>query len=67
MKDKGIDHKNEKVNLGYGLSKLLRSSGIVSFMTMCSRLAGLMRDVVIARFIGADAMADAFLDRKSVV
>jgi putative peptidoglycan lipid II flippase len=27
---------------------------------MCSRLAGLMRDIVIARFIGADAMADAF-------
>ena len=60
MKDQDIDHKTEKVNLGYGSSKLLRSSGVVSFMTMCSRLAGLMRDIVIARFIGADAMADAF-------
>ena len=60
MKDQDIDHKTEKVNLGYRSSKLLRSSGVVSFMTMCSRLAGLMRDIVIARFIGADAMADAF-------
>ena len=60
MKDQDIDHKTEKVNLGSRSSRLLRSSGIVSFMTMCSRLAGLMRDVVIARFIGADAMADAW-------
>ncbi|MFT6300059.1 MAG: putative peptidoglycan lipid II flippase, partial [Saprospiraceae bacterium] len=39
---------------------LLGSSGVVASMTMCSRVAGLLRDVVIARFIGADAMADAF-------
>ncbi len=39
---------------------LLRSSGAVASMTMCSRVLGLLRDIVIARFIGADAMADAF-------
>ena len=39
---------------------LLRSSGVVASMTMCSRVLGLLRDIVIARFIGADAMADAF-------
>ncbi len=41
-------------------SKLLRSSGVVSSMTMISRVLGLLRDVVFARVIGADAMADAF-------
>ena len=41
-------------------SKLLRSSGVVSSMTMLSRVMGLLRDVVFARVIGADAMADAF-------
>ncbi len=39
---------------------LLRPSVLVAFMTMCSRVLGLLRDIVIARFIGADAMADAF-------
>jgi putative peptidoglycan lipid II flippase len=41
-------------------SKLLRSSGVVSSMTMLSRVLGLLRDIVFARVIGADAMADAF-------
>ncbi len=39
---------------------LLRSSAVVASMTMISRVLGLARDVVIARFIGADANADAF-------
>lgn len=39
---------------------LLRSSGIVSSMTMLSRILGLLRDMVFARVIGADALADAF-------
>lgn len=41
-------------------AKLLRSSGVVSSMTMLSRVMGLLRDIVFARVIGADAMADAF-------
>jgi putative peptidoglycan lipid II flippase len=41
-------------------SRLLRSGGVVSSMTMLSRVLGLLRDVVFARVIGADAMADAF-------
>ena len=40
--------------------KLLRSSAIVSVMTMLSRVLGLVRDVVFARYIGAEAGADAF-------
>ncbi len=39
---------------------LLRSSGVVSFFTMLSRIMGLIRDVVLARVIGADAFADVF-------
>jgi putative peptidoglycan lipid II flippase len=41
-------------------SRLLRSSGVVGSMTMLSRVLGLLRDIVFARVIGADAMADAF-------
>jgi putative peptidoglycan lipid II flippase len=39
---------------------LLRSSAVVGMMTMLSRVLGLLRDVVIAGFVGADANADAF-------
>lgn len=39
---------------------LLRSSGVVGFFTMLSRFLGLARDVVFARIIGADALADVF-------
>lgn len=39
---------------------ILRSSALVSAMTMLSRVMGLVRDMVFARFIGADANADAF-------
>jgi putative peptidoglycan lipid II flippase len=40
--------------------RLLRSSATVGSMTMLSRVMGLARDVVFARFIGAGADADAF-------
>lgn len=39
---------------------LLKSGAIVSSMTMLSRMLGLLRDIVIAVFIGASANADAF-------
>lgn len=39
---------------------LLKSSMVVSIMTMLSRVLGLARDVMIARFIGANDNADAF-------
>jgi putative peptidoglycan lipid II flippase len=41
-------------------SGLLRSSALVGSMTMTSRVLGLLRDIVIAGFIGASANADAF-------
>ena len=39
---------------------LLRSSALVGSMTMLSRVLGLVRDMVIAAFVGASANADAF-------
>lgn len=39
---------------------LLGSSAIVSAMTMLSRVMGLIRDIVIARLVGATGHADAF-------
>ena len=39
---------------------LLRSSGVVSFFTMMSRFMGLARDIIFARVIGAEALADVF-------
>lgn len=39
---------------------LLRSSTVVSSMTLVSRVLGLVRDVCFARFLGAEAGADAF-------
>ncbi|MFT7558455.1 MAG: putative peptidoglycan lipid II flippase [Flavobacteriales bacterium] len=39
---------------------LLRSSALVSSMTMASRTLGLVRDILLARYIGAGGPADAF-------
>ncbi|KZX56910.1 lipid II flippase MurJ [Halioglobus sp. HI00S01] len=39
---------------------LLRSSALVGAMTMMSRVLGLVRDIVVAAFVGASANADAF-------
>lgn len=41
-------------------SKLLKSTAVVSVMTMLSRISGLVRDAVIANLVGAGAMSDAF-------
>lgn len=39
---------------------LLRSSAVVGIMTMLSRVAGLVRDIVVAAYFGSSASADAF-------
>lgn len=39
---------------------LLRSTGIISLLTMVSRVLGLVRDIVLAQFFGAGASSDAF-------
>lgn len=40
--------------------KLFKSTAVVSFMTLLSRFSGLARDIVVARFFGADGNTDAF-------
>lgn len=40
---------------------LFRNTSIVSAMTLLSRILGLVRDVVLARFFGASLVMDAFL------
>jgi len=40
--------------------RLFKSTAIVSVNTFLSRISGLIRDVVFARFFGADAATDAF-------
>jgi len=40
--------------------KLLKSTAVVSFMTLISRISGLLRDVVMANILGPGALADAF-------
>lgn len=45
---------------GFG-SRLLRSTSVVSSMTLISRILGLVRDVVFARFFGATIVMDAFI------
>jgi putative peptidoglycan lipid II flippase len=39
---------------------LLRSTAVVGALTMLSRVLGLVRDVVLARFFGAGLVMDAF-------
>tara|TARA_X000000950_G_scaffold156326_2_gene191698 strand:+ start:7676 stop:9343 length:1668 start_codon:yes stop_codon:yes gene_type:complete len=43
-----------------GVGRLFRATGIVSIFTMLSRVFGLIRDVMLARVIGADMLADVF-------
>jgi putative peptidoglycan lipid II flippase len=47
----------ETENSSFGL---FRSTSVVSFMTLLSRISGLARDVVISRMFGAGLVTDAF-------
>ena len=40
--------------------KITRSAGVVSFFTLMSRILGLLRDMVLARYFGSNRIADAF-------
>ena len=62
-KQSNIDRSSDSSKSTVGVAQdsgLLRSSGVVGFFTMLSRVMGLARDVVFARVIGADAFADVF-------
>lgn len=62
-KQSNIDRSSDFSESTVGVAQdtgLMRSSGVVGFFTMLSRVMGLARDVVFARVIGADAFADVF-------
>ena len=59
-KDDPLQTNPDKPTVAKKDGGLLRSSGVVSFFTMLSRVMGLARDVVLARVIGAEAFADVF-------
>lgn len=40
--------------------KLLKSTAVVSFMTLISRISGLVRDIIFARYFGVTGGTDAF-------
>lgn len=42
------------------MSRLLRSGAVISAMTMISRVLGLLRDVIVARYFPVDGATDAF-------
>lgn len=57
------DANNDAGESGQGHfgARLLRSTSVVSGMTLISRILGLVRDVVFARFFGATIVMDAFI------
>lgn len=46
--------------------KLLKASAVVSFMTLISRVLGLLRDVVIANLLGAGNAADVYFFAQKI-
>ena len=62
-KPSGNDSPTAKVGPARRLSglQLLQSTSVVSAMTLMSRILGLVRDVVFARFFGATIVMDAFI------
>jgi len=51
----------DKASAGLTAGKLVARTSLVSGMTLVSRILGLLRDVVLARFFGASLIMDAFL------
>ena len=41
--------------------RLIKSTGIISFATLCSRVLGFARDILIANFFGTTMFAEAFI------
>jgi len=56
-------HEGKSADAGQDVSglRLMLSTSVVSGMTLLSRILGLVRDVVFARFFGASLVMDAFL------
>ena len=63
MNSEDSDRRETQQGPGPGVSgrKLFARTSVVSGMTLLSRILGLARDVVLARFFGASLVMDAFL------
>lgn len=59
--DKPSQGGSEESSGGQFGRKLLKSTSVVSLMTLLSRILGLIRDVVFARMFGASIVMDAFI------
>lgn len=46
------------------MSSIMRSFGVVAASTLCSRVLGLVRDVLMAAYFGAARTADVFIYRS---
>lgn len=62
-KPTGAERSGEPAAAGIPVSglQLLQSTSVVSAMTFLSRVLGLVRDIVFARFFGASIVMDAFI------
>ncbi len=60
MPDKPSDPSSDPPPPADRVRLLLKSTSVVSLMTVLSRVLGLVRDIVLARFFGAQAVMDAF-------
>ncbi len=59
--ESGPEAAPAKANAGLTGRKLVARASLVSGMTLISRILGLLRDIVLARFFGASLVMDAFL------
>ena len=60
-RDNSSQSGSEEPSKGQFGLKLLKSTSVVSLMTLLSRILGLVRDVVFARMFGATIVMDAFI------
>ena len=45
----------------YKASSIYKSSAVVGFWTLCSRIMGFIRDILFAAILGSGPIADAFI------
>src|SRR4051794_501951 len=61
QQDKPVLSSEAEIKNQYQMGNLLKSTRVVGGMTLISRVFGLIRDVVLARFFGAGMGVDVFI------
>lgn len=59
--EKALEDKSAGAGQGVSGLRLMLSTSIVSGMTLISRILGMIRDIVLARYFGASLVMDAFI------